>query len=402
MENKIRRFAIPNACYLGNNHYGNKESYAPWVDTVTYNKTANSGKDTAFSLVTIDLDSGMCYVDNYGAGIDRVFSTNYASDIAVPQSISNISYDGITTVGEQIDNSLISYTVNYSDGTKSEKTGGVSINPATIIATGANTYTVTYTEGSNSVTGTLVITGTKTFYSVTNNLTNCTNSNTATRVDHGIAYSATITANEGYEISSITAKMGSTTLSVVDNTINIASVTNDIVITATATAVEVPEPAGRLLNLDRTYVTGTTGENLKDNLDASKAYLNVNRTATEVFHEKSCSVSNVTEDSVTVTESGIGGIVVAYPIYLPGISNSSYRVTFDYSGSGKCRSYYRYYTSAGVSSGNANLFIDDTTGGTGSADVTIPASTGFDWLVNYLTSNTGNTKTFSNVMLTKA
>lgn len=82
LADKVRRFAVPNSCYVGNNHYGSREEYESWVDTETYNKTADTGKDTSFSLVTIDLDSSVCYVDNYGAGIDRVFSTDYKSDAA--------------------------------------------------------------------------------------------------------------------------------------------------------------------------------------------------------------------------------------------------------------------------------------------------------------------------------
>jgi hypothetical protein len=81
IEDKIRRFTIPNACFIGANHYASRAEYADWTDTTTYNKTANSGKDTSFSLVTIDLDSGKCYVDNYGAGIDREFDTNYGEDV---------------------------------------------------------------------------------------------------------------------------------------------------------------------------------------------------------------------------------------------------------------------------------------------------------------------------------
>lgn len=97
----IRRFTIPNACFIGANHYASRTEYADWVDATTYNKTANSGKDTAFSLVTIDLDSGMCYVDNYGAGIDREFSTEYSEPARVPV---NEVWTSITDVGGDIFN----------------------------------------------------------------------------------------------------------------------------------------------------------------------------------------------------------------------------------------------------------------------------------------------------------
>ena len=75
-------------------------------------------------------------------------------------------------------------------------------------------------------------------HSVTNNLTNCTNSNDSTEVDTGDSYTATITAGEGYNLSSLIVTMGGVdiTSSVVSGgTIGISSATGDIVITAVAT-----------------------------------------------------------------------------------------------------------------------------------------------------------------------
>ena len=242
IEDKIRRFCVPNACFIGANHYASRTEYADWVDTTTYNKTANSGKDTAFSLVTIDLDSGMCYADNYGAGIDREFSTDY-------------------------------------------------------------------------------------------------NANAEPKI---------------------------------------------------------------LLNLNRTYVSGAVEESVGNYLDESKALLNAAYTGTQDFASKSCTATGITETSVTVTEAGVGGICVAYPIHLTDIGTQAYRLTFDYSGVGKCRSYYEYATAGGAVSQNKVLFVNETAGTSGSADVTIPAASGYEWLIIYFSSNTGNTKTFTNVSLTKA
>lgn len=71
-------------------------------------------------------------------------------------------------------------------------------------------------------------------YLVTNALTNCTNSNKATSAANGGSYSATISANSGYELKSVTVTMGGSSVTVTDGVINIASVTGDIVITAVA------------------------------------------------------------------------------------------------------------------------------------------------------------------------
>ena len=77
MADKIRRFTIPNSNFYDNNHYKDNANYSAWNEDTTYPKAANSRTDTSFSLVTVDLDSLTCYVDNYGAGYDREFSVDY-------------------------------------------------------------------------------------------------------------------------------------------------------------------------------------------------------------------------------------------------------------------------------------------------------------------------------------
>ena len=74
-----------------------------------------------------------------------------------------------------------------------------------------------------------------TTYTVTNNLTNCTTSNNAVSVNEGSSYSATITANSGYTLDSVTCTMGGVSQTVTNGVISIASVTGNIVVTASAT-----------------------------------------------------------------------------------------------------------------------------------------------------------------------
>lgn len=101
---------------------------------------------------------------------------------------------------------------------------------------GDGTYSVKYemADGSTVSIGNLVLDN-NVYYSVTKNLTNCVVSNGATKVVEGSSYSATITANSGYELSSVSVTMGGSAVSVSGGVINIASVTGDIVITAVAT-----------------------------------------------------------------------------------------------------------------------------------------------------------------------
>lgn len=326
MNEKIRRFCIPNSNFVDNNHYAGRSGYEKWADTETYHKTANSGKDTAFSLVTIDLDNDKCYVDNYGAGIDRIFSTNYKpSETIVPTSISNISYNGDTTVGQSINKLKFTFTVTYSNGTTRTVTGATSISPETISVVGNNAVTISYTEEGTTVTGTTTIVGT----------------------------------DVGTEV-----------------------------------------PTVNLLNLDRTYVAGTTGESVGNALDETKAYTNVAYGAI-TFNDRACAFSDVSENSVTVTESGLGGIVIAYPIHLPDLATQDYTLSFDYSGSGKQRVYYRLCTDSGSLSASKGI-IDDTAGASGTKSVTI--STGgqaYTWLIVMLSSNTSATKSYTNVKLEK-
>jgi hypothetical protein len=100
------------------------------------------------------------------------------------------------------------------------------------------TYSVKYEMENGTVVniGNMVL-DSNVYYSVTNTLTNCTNSNSATKAVQGGSYSATITAKSGYELKSIVVKMGGTDISstaVSGGKITISNVTGNIVITAVA------------------------------------------------------------------------------------------------------------------------------------------------------------------------
>ena len=91
-------------------------------------------------------------------------------------------------------------------------------------------YTLSEDDNGN-ITATIIK------FSITNKLTNVSNNNSAIQVDYGSSYSATITANSGYEINSLSITMGGVdiTSTVYSNgQINISSVTGNIIITATA------------------------------------------------------------------------------------------------------------------------------------------------------------------------
>ena len=78
------------------------------------------------------------------------------------------------------------------------------------------------------------------YQTITKNLTGCTISNSASQVDYGEAYTATIAAESGKTITSVVVKMGgvditSTAYTAGSGAINIAKVTGAVTITAVAT-----------------------------------------------------------------------------------------------------------------------------------------------------------------------
>lgn len=76
-----------------------------------------------------------------------------------------------------------------------------------------------------------------TTYTITNNLTEASNSSTATTAKRNTAYTATLTAADGYVLDSVTVTMGGTDITdsvYADGAISIPAVTGNVVITATA------------------------------------------------------------------------------------------------------------------------------------------------------------------------
>ena len=106
-------------------------------------------------------------------------------------------------------------------------------------------------------------------WTITNSLSNCTNSNSATTVTKNGAYTANITANSGYELNSVVVKMDNvdiTSTAYSNGTINISSVTGNVVITATATAIVV---SGYTNQID---VVGYTAKTRLSSSGATKSF----------------------------------------------------------------------------------------------------------------------------------
>lgn len=233
----------------------------PTTYTVTNNLTNATNSNAATSVAegasytaTISANQGyhMTSVVCTMGGVQQTVTNNTIN-------IASVSGNIVITATAEQDQPTTTYTVtnNLTNATNSNAatsvTGGDSYTATISANTGYHITSISCTMGGTqqtvtnntisiaSVTGNIVITAVAeqdqptVYYTVTNNLTNTTNSNPATTIEEGTSYTATISASQGYNISSVTCTMGGVAQTVTNNTISIASVTGNIVITATAT-----------------------------------------------------------------------------------------------------------------------------------------------------------------------
>ena len=234
----------------------------PTTYTVTNNLTNATNSNSATTIT--EGESYTAYIspiENYK--IDSLTCTMGGVQQTITDNTINIaSVSGnivVTAIASEDTPPAVSYTVtnNLTHATNSNEAttvGEGSAYSATISAEqGYHITSVTCTMGGAqqtvtnnyinivSVNGDIVITAVAeedqpaVTYTITNNLTNVTNSNPATTIEEGSSYTATITAGQGYNISSIVCTMGGVEQVVANDTIYIASVNGNIVITATAT-----------------------------------------------------------------------------------------------------------------------------------------------------------------------
>ena len=190
----------------------------------------NGGTDPT---ATINAASGL--IASFHGHIHN-FLTGTVTNTDLPRiGIPNAGYSRENQYGE-------SYGINWKESTTYSKTPGTAQNTSfcviTIDTDAKKIYADHYGAGYDRVIpyDDVVLTT----YTVTNNLTNVTSSSSATSVEEGSAYSATLTANSGYEISSVVVKMGGTDITssaYSGGKVTIAGVTGNIVITAAATKV---------------------------------------------------------------------------------------------------------------------------------------------------------------------
>lgn len=153
-EYNVWRVATPNMCFARNNEYGengNTEYYGiEFGEMTTYNKTANSAKDTAFVVNVINPSEEKIYSFCYGAGYDREIFTGVQT---VPVTgVSLNASQGELTVGGKV---TLTATVSPGDATNpavmwsssAPTVASVANGVVTALAAGNAVITVTTVDG---------------------------------------------------------------------------------------------------------------------------------------------------------------------------------------------------------------------------------------------------------------
>lgn len=137
-EYNVWRVATPNMCFARNNEYGvngSAEYYGiEFGETATYNKTANSAKDTAFVVNVCNPSQQKVYSFCYGAGYDREVFTGIQT-VAVTGVSLNAS-SGELTVGGQ---TTLTATVAPADASNKAVTWASSAPTVASVADGVVT-----------------------------------------------------------------------------------------------------------------------------------------------------------------------------------------------------------------------------------------------------------------------
>ena len=208
-------------------------------------------------------------------------------------------------------------------------------------------------------------------YTITNNLTNVTNSNSVATIEEGSSYSATLSSSSGYEISTVTVTMGGidVTSSVYSNgNINITNVTGNIIITATAiessTEVTSYTITKNLTNvtINNSLSSINEGSSYSATLTANSGYtlgtvtvtMGGNDITSSAYSNGSINISNVT-GNIVITASGVSIPVIILSTTSLSIAESAtgtFTVKLDKAPSST--------TTVNLSASNSNITLNKT------------------------------------------
>ena len=195
-----------------------------------------SGLTDDIKQALLQIAEKVVYIDEHGQDYydaleDALYPPADLVSISAVYTQSGTVYD--TDSLDSLKSDLV-VTAHMSDSTTQTVTNYVL---SGTLAEGTSTITVAY--GGKTTQFNVTVTHATQQYTITNTLTNCTNSNAATVINDGSAYSGTLTADSGYIMDIVSVVMGSTdvTSTAYDSAtgaISIASATGNIVITAGA------------------------------------------------------------------------------------------------------------------------------------------------------------------------
>lgn len=123
-----------------------------------------------------------------------------------------------------------------------------------VTAVGEGTARITAQAGNKTASCTVNVAAKKVYYSIAYRLTHVNTSSTLVVVEKGKSYATALTAESGYKLGSASCTMGGTAIDVADGVVEIASVTGNIILTASADAIRVTS-----VSLNRTSLDLTVG-----------------------------------------------------------------------------------------------------------------------------------------------
>lgn len=123
-----------------------------------------------------------------------------------------------------------------------------------VTAVGEGTARITAQAGNKTASCTVNVAAKKVYYSIAYRLTHVNTSSTLVVVEKGKSYATALTAESGYKLGNASCTMGGAGIEVNDGVVEIASVTGNIILTASADAIRVTS-----VSLNRTSLDLTVG-----------------------------------------------------------------------------------------------------------------------------------------------
>lgn len=216
--------------------------------------------------------------DNINARLE--YMDNYINGLIESVSCTNITLDKMTLSFTTSDTQTLTPTVTPVDTTDSiiwsvSPSGICTVENGVVTPIKNGNCIITATCGNQTATCNVTVSGITTKYTITNNLTNCTNSNTATTIEENSRYTATITARDGYTLATAVITMAGndiTSSSYTDGTITIENVTGNIIINITANIKEID-----YTNPVYTLAQATTFDGVDDYIDTGIELFDTNK-----------------------------------------------------------------------------------------------------------------------------